>query len=278
VNSFSPDISHASKLISYANRGARFITTYDQSFEQSPSTLSTEQLRMFLRKAPVITNTANRIVQLSSPCYCQNIFTPTHQPQSCPMWRSRKRNPLVSTWSAIQPLSTCFPTRPWIQSTKPKPAFSTKRSTKLEWGDTRSITNKFRLCDTFELPSVVSLQRSGFWLGCVRCFSNACVQFHSEHFSSCCLVIVEQWYVLLLLTRCMITLTYMQGTRWQHRLLCTGRIPRQPPTSFPCHGYWFFRWRVCLGMLERYLGTKVCITYPSLILCHDLRWSLEICI
>ena len=230
---------------------------------------------MFFRKTSVITNTANRTVQLPLPSYCQNIFTPTHQPQSCPMWRLRKIDPLVSTRPAIQPLSTCFQTRPWIQSTKPKPAFSTKRSTKLEWGDTRSITNKFHICDTFELRSVVSLQRSGVWLGCVCCFSNSCVQFHSEDFSSRCLVIVEQWHVLPL-TRCMITLTRMQGTRWQHRLLCTGRIPRQPPTSFPFHGDWFFCWRLRLGMLERYLGTKVCITYPSLIICHNLCWLLEI--
>lgn len=88
------------------------------------------------------------------------------------------------------------------------------------------------------------------------------VQFHSEHLSSCCLVIVEQWYALILLIKCMITLTRMQGTRWQHRLLCIGRIPRQPPTSFPFHGDWFFRWRVRLGMFERYLGTKVCIYTP----------------
>jgi hypothetical protein len=181
--SASPRTSlHASKPISYANRGARFIITYDQSYERFPSTLSTEQLPMFLRKTSVITNTANRTVQLPLPFYCQNIFTPTHQPQSCPMWRLRKINALVSTRPVIQLLSTCFQTRPWIQSTKPKPTFSTKRSTKLEWGDTRSITNKFHICDTFELRSVVSLQRSGFWLDCVRRFSNACVQFHAEDF------------------------------------------------------------------------------------------------
>ena len=78
-------MSDASKLISYANRGTRFIIMYDQIFEQSPSTLSTEQLLMFLRKTSVRTNTANRTVQLPLPCYCQNIFIPTHQPQSCPM-------------------------------------------------------------------------------------------------------------------------------------------------------------------------------------------------
>ena len=196
--------------------------------------------------------------------YCFNVHSlseqksPTHRPQ-CPIRRRRKRKPPVSTRPARQPVSTCISMRPWmIQSTKPKPMFSTRRSRKLAWGNIRSLANKFSIFNFFELPLVVSLRGSRFWLGCVRCSSSACIKSHSEIF----FVLFSDSGALV----CPVS-TYkvhddpdpVQGPRWQYPLPCTSRIPLQACTSFPFNCYWFFYWCVRLGTLDRYLGTKVCI-------------------
>jgi len=63
------------------------------------------------------------------------------------MEMGKENSPIVD--SASDP--TLFSNETWIQSTKPKTMFLTKGSRKFAWGDTRSITDKFRIFDTFEL-------------------------------------------------------------------------------------------------------------------------------
>ena len=169
----------------------------------------------------------------------------------------------MSTRPARRPVSTCISMRPWtIQSTKPKRMFSTRRSKKLAWGNIRSLANTFSILASlifFELPPVVSLHGSRFWLGCVRCSSSACIKSHSDFF----FVLFSDSGALV----CPVS-TYkmhdssdpVQDPRWQYHLPCTSRIPLQACTSFPFNCYWFFHWRVRLGTLNRYLGTKVCIS------------------
>ena len=113
---------------------------------------------------------------------------------------------------------------------------------------------------------MVSISSRRLWFGCVRFSSSACVQSHSDYFSSCVSAIVERLYVLFLLTNYDDSDPRAQGPYWEHPCSCTIRIPVQPSSSFPCDSYWFFRWRAHLGIIKRYLGTEVC-AFPPLQYC-----------